>query len=61
MFDLAYENEAAIEAATIEKDKVWSKILNSDKKIEMFFLGLKLAEYIEILEFYSIMYGTHGV
>lgn len=61
MFDIAYENEASIEAATIEKDKVWSKILNSDKKIGMFFFGLVLAEYIDVIEFYSIMYGTHGV
>lgn len=61
MFDIAYENEASIEAATIEKNKVWSKILNSDKKIEMFLLGFELARYIDIIEFYSIMYGTHGV
>lgn len=61
MFDIAYENEAPIEAATTEKNKVWSKILNSDKKIEMFLLGFELAKYIDIIEFYSIMYGTHGV
>lgn len=61
MFDIAYEKEAAIEAATIEKNKVWSKILNSDKRIEMFLLGFELAKYIDIIEFYSIMYGTHGV
>lgn len=61
MFDIAYEKEAAIEAATIEKNKVWSKILNSDKRIEMFLLCFELAKYIDIIEFYSIMYGTHGV
>lgn len=61
MFDIAYENEASIEAATIEKDKVWSKILNSDERIVKFLLSFELAEYIEVIEFYSIIYWTHGV
>lgn len=61
MFDIAYEREAAIEFVTIEKNKVWNKILNTHKRIEMFLLGFELARYIDIIDFYSIMYGTHGV
>lgn len=61
MFDIAYEREAAIEAATIEKNKVWSKILETGKEEKTFVLAFELARYIDFIEFYSIMYGTHGV
>lgn len=61
MFDIAYENEATIEAATIEKEKTWNKILETDKKENAFVLAFELSRYIYFIEFYSIMYGTHGV
>lgn len=63
MFDVAYEAEATIAAAEMEKEKIWEKILNMD-------LSKPLAGFAEMLDihycdlliiYWSIMYGTHGV
>ena len=60
MFDIAYLNEATISAATIEKEKLWQKILKTDNRFKMFCLGLDIERLVDFIEYSSIMFYTHG-
>lgn len=62
MFDIAYLPEASIEAARIEKSKLWEKILNTD-------LSKPLAGFVEMMSinrcdffiaYWGFVYNTHG-
>ena len=62
MFDVAYLPEASVEAAIIEKNKLWKKIFKLD-------LSKPLAGFAEMLEinrceffiaYWGFIYNTHG-
>ena len=62
MFDVAYLPEASVEAARIEKSKLWDKILKLD-------LSKPLAGFVEMMDinqceyfisYWGFIYNTHG-
>lgn len=62
MFDIAYLPEASVEAARIEKSKLWEKILKLD-------LSKQLAGFAEMMDinrceyfiaYWGFIYNTHG-
>lgn len=62
MFDIAYLPEASVEAARIEKSKLWDKILKLD-------LSKPLAGFVEMMDinrceyfisYWGFIYNTHG-
>lgn len=65
MFDIAYEIEATIVAAEIEKEKIWDKLLDVrmdlSKPMNGFCECMELARMSSILTYCYIMYNTHGV
>lgn len=62
MFDIAYLPEATIEAARIEKSKLWEKILKLDlsKQLAGFVEMMDLVRYDEIIVYWGFIYNTHG-
>lgn len=62
MFDIAYLPEASIEAAGIEKSKMWEKILKLDlsKPLAGFaeMKDINLCEYF--ISYWGFIYNTHG-
>lgn len=62
MFDIAYLPEATIEAAGIEKSKMWEKILKLDlsKPLAGFAEMLEIGRYADIIVYWSLIYNTHG-
>ena len=64
MFDISYEPEASVIAAEILKERTWKKILNSDLLKPfgpVFLLRWDSDLYNQIINYWSIMYYTHGV
>ena len=63
MLDVAYENEAAIAAAEIIKEMNWQKVLKLDlsEPLAGFIEMCNIQDMNRIIQYYSIMYYTHGV
>lgn len=63
MFDTAYENEATITAAELIKEFMWQKVLKCDlsKPLAGFAEMCTIYDMNKIIQYYSIMYYTHGV
>ena len=62
MFDVAYLPEASVEAARIEKSKLWDKILKSDlsKPLAGFTEMLEMCRYNDFIAYYGLIYNIHG-
>lgn len=64
MFDIAYLPEANITAAEILKERTWKLVLDSDLSKPfgpVFLLMGDIDLYNRIINYWSIMYYTHGV
>lgn len=62
MFDVAYLPEASIEAARIEKNKMWKKILTLDlsKPMAGFTEMMYSAKCDTVIFYWGLIYYTHG-
>lgn len=62
MFDIAYESEATITAAEIQKEKEWNKLLRRDLSKNFAWIKemFEISRYNEIIKYWSIMLETHG-
>lgn len=62
MFDIAYEAQATIEAATILRNREWDllKKLDIGQPMVGFFEGVFIMRMDNIIKYWSIMYSTHG-
>lgn len=62
MFDVAYLPEASVEAARIEKSKLWEKILKSDKSkpLACFAEMMIINRYDYFIAYWGFIYNTHG-
>lgn len=63
MFDIAYKNEASITAAELEIDFLWQKVLKLDlsEPLAGFCEMCTIQDMRNAIQYYSIMYYTHGV
>lgn len=63
MFDIAYENEAIINAAELVKDSIFKRMdkLNLYETEQCFYECLEICRMNNYIIYYSIMYYTHGV
>lgn len=62
MFDIAYEAEAAVEVAKKLIEKNWNEILSLNLSVSLacFSEMLNIEYYNSIIQFYEIIYYTHG-
>ena len=63
MFDIAYEVEATITAAEIIKEFLWQKVLELDlsEPLAGFCEMCTIQDMDNVIQYYSILYYTHGV